>query len=193
MKLPSILHCAANLLPLVVFCACVTAQSAPDNPNQGKKPRNTPAQAKPAAAVTSNEPAKIQEEFQNEFARQLAKAGPKSEGWALFSDSSMGHNGQRWYIKSNEPKNDVVTFCLLKQGETKCKNRVIPAKRFQEMTASLKQGDTLGHLLPTVFDGISFEYLHASNSVPAVKRVVFKTSATPFPEAYENLIKAFNP
>jgi len=105
----------------------------------------------------------------------------------------MAHNGQRWFIRSHAPKNEVFTFCLIKQGETVCKSRNLTAKEFAAKEPALNAGDKLDHIIPVSFDGVEFEYLHGTSGKPKVtKRVVFVTSAKPFPAAYEDLIKAFN-
>ncbi len=175
---------------LLLCASCTTAHSAPKNESS----KSAGVSSKPATTAANPElPPKIQTEFQNEFARQLVKAGDKAEGWALFSDSGMGHNGQRWIIRNHETKNPSITLCVIKQGDDSCKLSKLSAKQFAKIEGTLKTGDRLESIIPTVFDGISFEYLHATSSVPVIKRVVFITSAKPLPEAYELLIKAFNP
>ena len=105
----------------------------------------------------------------------------------------MAHNGQRWFIRSHAPKNEVITFCLIKQGETACKLSNLTAKEFAAKEAALKAADKLDHIIPVSFDGVEFEYLHGTSGKPAkTKRVVFITGNKPFPAAYEDLIKAFN-
>ena len=144
------------------------------------------------AKKAADEPAKIQAEFQSEFARELAASGPNSEGWALFSDSSMGHNGQKWIIRTNDKKSDTVKLCVIAQQDSKCVHSDVTKEKFDKVSPMLQAGDKLSHVLPTSFDGTSFEYLHAKNSTPNTIRVVFIRSAKPFPAEYENLIKAFN-
>jgi hypothetical protein len=175
---------------ILLSLSCVTANSAAA---QLPAAKNQIVSGKPKTADNIVNPPKIQQEFQNEFARQLVKAGEKAEGWALFSDSTMGHNGQHWIIRTNDPKNNTINLCAIKQGDTTCQNTAINAKQFAKIQGFLKTADGLKHILPTVFDGISFEYLHATSSVPELKRVVFLTSAKPFPSAYEDLINAFKP
>jgi hypothetical protein len=180
---------SAVAITLLLCLSCITAHGATSK----DPPKSSRINLKSApASDTPSVPRKIQPEFQNEFARQLVQAGDKAEGWALFSDSGMGHNGQRWIIQTNDPKNNSASLCVIKQGETACQSSKISPKQFAKITPTLKKADTLDHILPNVFDGISFEYLHATNSVPVVKRVVFMTSSKPLPEAYENLVRAFN-
>lgn len=139
----------------------------------------------------TSDPAKVQEEFQKEFARELAAAGPKAEGWALFSESGMSFPGQRWIIRTNDAKNDQINLCTIVQGEKTCTRKTITKKQFDSVSATFTKADKLSHLLPTVFDGINFEYLHARAGVPLTNRVVFITSATPFPPDYEAIVMAF--
>ena len=169
--------------------SCATAQSAPAQLSIPKRPESMPATSKKDDAAT---PAKIQQEFQNEFARQLAAAGKNAEGWALFSDSPMGHNGQRWIIRSSDTKKAGINHCFIKQGESACKITKLSAKELEQILPALKTGDKLTHIIPTAFDALSFEFLHARQANPETKRVVFISSDKPFPEDYENLIKAFN-
>jgi hypothetical protein len=175
---------------LSLCLSCTTAQSAPQ-----KEPTKTTSASPKTTNTSTNQdlPPKIQLEFQNEFARQLVKAGDKAEGWALFSDSGMGHNGQRWIIRTNDPKNNAVTLCVIKQGDSTCKISKISSKQFTKIGGALKKADQLEHIIPAVFDGITFEYLHATSSVPMIKRLVFLTNAKPLPPEYESLIQAFKP
>ena len=179
-----------------ISCSSVHGAS-PSDPVKSNQPM-VAEQAKPgttsAVSATSNsaEPVKVQLEFQEEFARQLAKAGPKAEGWALFSESPMMHNGQRWIIKSRIGKKDVFKFCLIAQGQNSCSESTLTRDVFAKIQPTLTAADKLQHILPVVFDALTFEYLHAQRGNPQTKRVVFMTSHKPFPEAYQNLIKAFN-
>lgn len=187
-----------SLLLALETISCSSVQgAAPSDPVIAKK-AVTGDQAKPAAGVntvTSGagvEPEKVQLEFQEEFARQLAKAGPKAEGWALFSESPMMHNGQRWIIKSRVGRKDVFKFCHIEQGLNSCKESSLTRDAFAKIQPTFTAADKLQHILPVVFDALTFEYLHAQRGNPQTKRVVFMTSHKPFPEAYQNLIKAFN-
>jgi hypothetical protein len=183
---------------VLTFFSCLSSSNATSNQSAATQQREETQETQETkntsltAVSENNEPQKIQEAFQAEFIRQLSKAGSKAEGWALFSDSGMGHNGQRWMIKSQTSKKISVIFCLIKQGETACKSKPIATAQFQKILPHLTTGDGLPHILPPSFDGINFEYLHVKNASPDTHRVVFKSSATVFPEAYENLIKAFN-
>ncbi len=180
-------------------CVSTSGTSAPMASTEKAKgkaktvlPAPSNSQAKKNAA-----PPKIQEEFQNEFARQVIAAGPNSEGWALFSDSSMEHNGQRWIIRSHNPKKDSISFCFIKQGTTKCDtstpaSTTMTMPEFSKIEPALKAADSLEHILPVAFDATTYEYLHSHNSTPETIRVVFITSNKPFPAAYETLISAFN-
>lgn len=188
-------YCSFAVVCSLAVLSCISANgasvtSSPDKPAAipAKKDGNAPKKVAPP---------KIQEDFQNEFARQVVKAGPNSEGWALFSSSSMEDNGQRWIIRSHQPKNEIIAYCFIKQGSTKCDSStpaktVMTLKEFSKIEGALKAGNSLEHILPKVFDGTTYEYLHALNSTPDTVRVVFITSNTPFPAAYETLIKAFN-
>ena len=169
--------------------SCTTVQGASSDIANGKS--QSSKKSLRSANDAPSEPAKVQLSFQEEFARQLAKAGPKSEGWALFSDSPMTHDGQRWIIRTNDPKNDEITFCLITQGEKSCKLSKMTKKQFEKIEPSLRAGDKLNHILTPSFDALSYEFLHAYNSNPLTKRVVFISGINPFPEAYNALIKAF--
>ena len=165
---------------LAVTLSCATAQGASTVASQPATP-------------AIQDPPKIQPAFQSLFARQVAAAGPKAEGWALFSNSSMGHNGQRWIIRSHAPKNEVITYCLIKYGETACKSSNLTAKEFETKEPTLKAADKLDHIIPVSFDGVEFEYLHGTSGKPnKTKRVVFISGNKPFPAAYEDLVKIFN-
>ncbi len=189
-------YCSFAVVFTLGIFSCVSADGA-------SPAKTSPDNLSSITAKTGNNgpkkevPPKIQEDFQNEFARQVVKAGPNSEGWALFSSSSMEDNGQRWIIRSHKPKDEIISFCFIKQGTTKCDTstpakRLMTLKEFSKIEAALKAANSLEHILPKVFDGTTYEYLHALNSTPDTVRVVFKTSNTPFPAAYETLIKAFN-
>ena len=172
----------------LAFCSVVACANASCTTAQGAA---TPASNTSPKAM--REPPKIQTAFQSEFARQVAAAGTSAEGWALFSDSSMGHNGQRWIIRSHASKNEVITYCVIKQGETSCNTKNLTLKEFAAKEPALKAADTLDHLLPVSFDGVEFEYLHGTSGKPkSTKRVVFISSSKPFPAAYDDLIKVFN-
>jgi hypothetical protein len=140
--------------------------------------------------LKSSEPGKVQLGFQEEFARQLAKAGPKAEGWALFSDGPMGHNGQRWIIKSRLGNKDQYKFCFIDQGQDKCKESELSRTQFMSSKPAFDAAAKLEHLTPAAFDGVNYEYIHAFSGNPHTKRVVFISSHEPFPPAYENIIKA---
>lgn len=140
--------------------------------------------------LKSSDPGKVQLGFQEEFARQLAKAGPKAEGWALFSDGPMGHNGQRWIIKSRLGNKDQFKFCLIDQGQDKCKESEISRTQFMSSKPAFDAAEKLDHLTPAAFDGVNYEYIHAFSGNPHTKRIVFISSHEPFPAAYENIIKA---
>jgi hypothetical protein len=187
-----------SLLLALETISCSSVQGA--SPSDPVKPTMvaTTEQSKPAPTPAANaagnaaEPVKVQSEFQEEFARQLAKAGPKAEGWALFSESPMMHNGQRWIIKSRVGRKDVFKFCHIEQGLNSCKESSLTRDAFAKIQPTFTAADKLQHILPVVFDALTFEYLHAQRGNPQTKRVVFMTSHKPFPEAYQNLIKAFN-
>jgi hypothetical protein len=188
-------YCSCTVIFSLAIFSCVSANGAAVT-SSPDKPASIPTKAGGNGPKKASPP-KIQEDFQNEFARQLVKAGPNSEGWALFSSSSMEDNGQRWIIRSHQPKNEVISFCFIKQGTTTCDSStpaktVMTRKEFSKIEGALKAGNSLEHILPKVFDGTTYEYLHAINSTPDTVRVVFITSNTPFPAAYETLIKAFN-
>jgi hypothetical protein len=171
-----------------------SAAKKPTAAEQSKLNSAAAADSKSAAlkpGTDSADPAKIQPEFQNEFARQLAAAGPKAEGWALFSEAGMSFPGQRWIIRTNTPGKDAISLCEIKQTQKSCTKRSITKKQFDRFTSTFAQADKLSHLLPTSFDGINFEYLHARTGVPTPVRVVFISSATPFPPEYEAIVTAF--
>jgi len=184
-----------SLVLTIETISCSSVQGA--SPGEPVKSNQPPVaeQAKTGAtnaAGNTTEPVKVQLEFQEEFARQLAKAGPRAEGWALFSESPMMHNGQRWIIKSRVGKKDVFKFCMIAQGQNSCTESILTRESFAKIQPVFAAADKLEHILPVVFDALTFEYLHAQRSNPQTKRVVFMTSHKPFPEAYQNLIKAFN-
>jgi hypothetical protein len=104
----------------------------------------------------------------------------------------MMHNGQRWIIKSRVGKTDVFKFCHIEQGLNSCKESSLTRDAFTKIQPAFTAADKLQHILPVAFDALTFEYLHAQRGNPQTKRVVFMTSYNPFPEAYQNLIKAFN-
>jgi len=173
--------------------SCSSVQGASSSDPTSVKNQQMPAEKSsqtPSSANTS-EPAKIQAIAQEEFARQLAKAGPKAEGWALFSDSPMSHNGQRWIIRSRSGKNEEIRYCVIEQGAKSCTDSLLTRQQFIKIQRTLNTADELSHILPKVFDGVSYEYLHAHSGNPQTKRVVFISSMKPFPAAYTNLIKAF--
>lgn len=172
-----------------------TSSAKKSSPLEVKDVKNVNTNADTAAiklGSDSADPAKIQEEFQKEFARELAAAGPKAEGWALFSEAGMSYPGQRWIIRSNSQTKEVFSFCAIKQTEKKCSKKSISKKQFDHVAQTFAKADKLPHLLPTAFDGVNFEYLHARKGVPATIRVVFISSANPFPPEYEAIITAFN-
>ena len=186
-----------SLLLTLETLSCSSVQGAPPTDPVKPKTSNTAGRQLMAAetvvnGANSTEPAKVQLAFQEEFARQLAKAGPKAEGWALFSESSMSHNGQRWIIKSKSGKKEIIKHCLIEQGQNACVESSLTRASFTKIEPSLRAADKLQHILPVVFDGLRFEYLHAVRGNPQTKRVVFVSSHKPFPEAYQNLIKAFS-
>ncbi len=171
----------------------VTTASASMTPQEGSglvAKNNAPGKKAESKQLKSSEPGKVQLGFQEEFARQLAKAGPKAEGWALFSDGPMGHNGQRWVIKSRLGNKDQFKFCLIDQGQEKCKELEISREQFMNSKPAFDAAEKLGHLTPAAFDGVNYEYIHAFSGNPHTKRVVFISSHEPFPPAYENIIKA---
>lgn len=169
-----------------------TASAGMASPKSGGLVSKNDATGKKAELkqLKSSEPGKVQVSFQEEFARQLAKAGPKAEGWALFSDGPMGHNGQRWIIKSRLGNKDQFKFCLIDQGQDKCKESEISRTQFMNSKPAFDAAEKLEHLAPVAFDGVNYEYLHAFSGNPHTKRVVFISSHEPFPPAYENIIKA---
>lgn len=179
-----------------ISCSSVQGASAmePIKSQQITKtePAKVPAGSQGKAASNSAEPAKVQINFQEEFARQLAKAGPKAEGWALFSSSPMNHNGQRWIIRSRVGKKERFKYCFIDQGEKTCSESDLSRDLFMKIQPALKAADKLSHILPNVLDGLAFEYLHAFSGNPQTKRVVFITSHKAFPEDYQKLIEAFN-
>lgn len=179
-----------------ISCSSVHGASATEpvksqrsNPTEPSK--QTPGQARSSTASIA-EPAKVQISFQEEFARQLAKAGPKAEGWALFSESSMNHNGQRWIIRSRAGKKERFKYCFIDQGQKTCSESDLSRDFFVKIQPVFKAADKLTHILPNVLGGLAFEYLHAFSGNPQTKRVVFITSHKPFPEDYQKLIEAFN-
>jgi hypothetical protein len=182
-----------SLLLGIFSCVSENGASAERSNTDKSKVKGSPT----TPAATKPSPPKVQEEFQNEFARQVVTAGEKSEGWALFSSSSMEDNGQRWIIRSNNPGDDKITFCLIKQGRTKCETSPasltkLTLAEFAKIEPVLKAGDSLDHIVPVAFDALTYEYLHAHTGVPQTNRVVFITGSKPLPAAYEALIKAFN-
>lgn len=187
-----------SLLVTLETISCASLQQAQagepllaKNNNQSAV-KEAPLTNAPPATPKAEEPEKVQLTFQEEFARQLAKAGPKAEGWALFSDSPMTHNGQRWIIKSRLGKKDVYKFCLISPGRNACAESDLSRARFLKIEPALKAADQLNHLIPVSFDALTYEYLHAISGNPQTKRVVFKTGMSPFPAEYQNIIKAFN-
>jgi hypothetical protein len=135
------------------------------------------------------DPDRIQEHFQREFARELAAAGPKAEGWALFSEGGMSYPGQRWLIRPSPDK--PMSLCIIRQTDKTCTRKSVTKEQFAKAVPVFKKADQLTHLLPVSFDGVNFEYLHARSGVPLTNRVVFITSANPFPADYEAIVATF--
>lgn len=186
----SSLHGASPAEPVATDVSTAAPVMASQNAPGLIAKNNAPAKKAEPKQLKSSEPGKVQLSFQEEFARQLAKSGPKSEGWALFSDGPMGHNGQRWIIKSRLGNKDQYKFCLIDQGQDKCKELEISRTQFMSSKPAFDAAEKLEHLAPVAFDGVTYEYIHAFSGNPHTKRVVFVSSHEPFPAAYENIIKA---
>ncbi len=166
-------------------------QSQPSARNANVRAVTAPETTATLPGTEPANPPKVQEGFQKDFAREVAAAGPKAEGWALFSDGGMSYPGQRWLIRTNSAKKDSLTLCVIMQSEKTCTRKAITKKQFDAVAQTFTQADKLAHILPTSFDGMNFEYLHAKTGVPTTNRVVFLTSATPFPTEYEAIVLAF--
>jgi hypothetical protein len=182
-----------------IFCATLYGAALKESLFPSKKNSNLDKNGKSSLINSSSdssqqekEPAKVQLAFQEEFARQLANAGPKAEGWALFSESPMSHHGQRWIIKTPGEKADSFKYCLIEQGQKSCSHVDLSPSDFAKIEPVLSAGDKLDHIIPVVFDTVTFEYLHAFAGDPQTKRVVFMRSYNPFPKPYESLIEAFD-
>jgi hypothetical protein len=177
------------LLVVTAGCRCSTFQDL----SQKKAPNTDIAipeapQAKEAPATSYVSP--VQQQWQERYEKDLIKAGEGAEGWALFSDSSMGHTGQQWLIKTSV---GVILSCFMAQQDSTCELRVqsnYPAINLETLQAS----DSLESLAPSSFDAQISEYRHdrsVDGTVKNLKRFTLAIDHRTLPEPYQKMVDIF--
>lgn len=169
---------------LVVFsgCSCSTLF-------HGKSKQSAKSQSSIQAAPSSQ--ARVQGIWQARFEMALQEAGTGAEGWALFSDSPMGHTGQQMVIRHTDGE---LKLCYASQAENDCTYQSLSADKWQPLFKVTTTSDGLGDRPLQTFDTLNLEYVHLKNNrdtIVPVARVFFMADVKPLPNDYNLLLNAF--
>jgi hypothetical protein len=182
-------HKHGSLIPLLALTisGCAIGKDSVQKPKDEKAV--TKSQTTAAAPKLVIQPA-----WQNKFEQALIKLGAGAEGFALFSDSGMGHNGQQMVIAKagrSEPQ-----VCLAPQAKDDCTFTKRDVKSVGPVFVLADQSDKLTDLSSKSFDGISQQYVHLrvgkDSSLERLAQVNFTIDSQKLPESYERLFKTFS-
>lgn len=174
---------------MMAGCSCSTLFSSK---SAGTKSSTSSSSTTAAAdgAVRSS-PARVQPQWQSKFEGAVSDAGIGSEGWALFADSSMGHSGQQLVIR--KPDNSYE-LCYATAASGTCTFKPLDGAKWNAVSQSVRDGETLSDRTLQVFDAQNLEYVHIVNDGGQMKtaaRVFFMVDDKTAPAAYDRLMTAF--
>ena len=173
-----------------IGCSCTTGKG-------GKLGATTKDSTEIQGTSSSNpskkdaKPLKVQEQWQIKFAENLKLMGQGTEGWALFSDSGMGHTGQQMIFKDSSGK---VAYCNVPQIKESCELKDYALSKLESQVDILTKANQLPDRLISVFDGINYEYVHSywdGSTVINKARVNYIVGGKPLPQDYESLTSLF--
>lgn len=170
---------------MIAGCSCSTLFSSKSGTN-----KSSVTSQSDGAVRTS--PARVQPQWQAKFDAAVSERGSGSEGWALFSSSGMGNNGQQLVVRS---PNGSYQICYAQPAPDECTFKDLDAAKWQAVIGAVTAGDALGDRThQTSFDPLSLEYVHVINDGGQLKttaRVFFMVDEKPLPAAYDQLMDAF--
>lgn len=132
----------------------------------------------------------IQQKFQELYSQKLASSPKGSQGWAMFSDSPMGHWPQFWIIE------DSVTTeaqaCRIKQGQTECEVKALSSKSWgsHDCRKFLSGLTSLADIQPAAFDAQTSQARRdesLSGTVASKWSATFSVDHRSLPEQHQTL------